>query len=99
MRVLRSTRANAVLLSTLLFPALISGEGGFDCSKVSADGQTFDLSKLGGPHSVMESTEQLPTFRNTTYTIDICKSLERPKSIPDSKKCPDGTRSMLWSLL
>lgn len=47
----------------------------FDCSQVVIGDFKFDLSPLGGPHSVI-SLEQTPvSILNTTFTLDICKPL------------------------
>jgi len=84
--------ANAVLLSSMLFPSLIVAVGNLDCHKIVTDGKVWDLSKIGGPRSVMESHETPPTWHNTTYTIDICKNLRRFDDVPDGEKCFGGTR-------
>ncbi|KAL8930103.1 MAG: hypothetical protein Q9172_000188 [Xanthocarpia lactea] len=67
---------------------------GFDCSSVRDDKQSFDISALGKPISVMKSENHSPspTMTNTTFTIDICKNLEKAKGIPKEEDCPNGTR-------
>lgn len=54
----------------------------------------WDLSKLGGPKSALHSDPHGESLRNTTYTIDLCKPLQRVNSdkIPQSQQCPTGTR-------
>ncbi|KAF5025697.1 hypothetical protein F66182_2215 [Fusarium sp. NRRL 66182] len=80
------------LLLPLLAGPVFAGET-LDCAKIRADGHTFDLSKLGGQHSVV-TTRFRPNpaaHYNTTYTLDICK----PMDLGDDKKtphCPNGTR-------
>jgi Autophagy-related protein 27 len=89
MRLHRSTRPNAAMLSFLLFPGLITAYT-LTCNQIVSEGQSWDLSKLGGPHSVMESHETPPTWKNTTYTLDICRNLKKKKG-----ECPSGTRGKL----
>lgn len=92
MRSLRST-AGATLVFSLFFPALVMAIGTIDCGRIQTEGVQFDLSKLSGPHAVMHSIEQPPVTKNTTFTIDICRPLERPKSThEDNEFCPGGTR-------
>ncbi|KAL8675502.1 MAG: hypothetical protein Q9168_000014 [Polycauliona sp. 1 TL-2023] len=75
----------------LLLPTLTYG---FDCSHIRADKQSFDISDLGNPISVMKSENHSPspTMTNTTFTIDICKPLKKAKGIPKEEDCPNGTR-------
>ncbi|CAF3478966.1 type II membrane protein [Fusarium graminearum] len=80
----------AFLLPLLAAP-VFSAET-LDCGKIRADGHTFDLSKLGGPHSVV-TTRYKPNpagHYNTTYTLDVCKPLK--KSGGSKSECPNGTR-------
>ncbi|EER42503.1 conserved hypothetical protein [Histoplasma capsulatum var. duboisii H88] len=67
----------------LLFPALTSGVT-LDCDRVVADGKSWTLTPLAGPHSVYHVVEHPPTTINTTYTIDLCKPLKETE-------CPSGT--------
>lgn len=65
-----------------------------DCKKIRADGYTFDLSKLDGPHSVVTSKYNYAadTHINTTYTVDICKPLKKSGKKAPKEECPNGTR-------
>ncbi|KAL8654078.1 MAG: hypothetical protein Q9226_003576 [Calogaya cf. arnoldii] len=67
---------------------------GFDCSSIRDDKQSFDISALGSPISVMTSEDHSPspTKTNTTFTIDICKHLKKAKGIPKEEDCPTGSR-------
>lgn len=57
-----------------------------------ADGTKFDFSKLAGPHAVgVVDYDKPPSVENTTWTIDICKSLERLVDIDNADQCPQGT--------
>lgn len=70
-----------------------------ECNHVRVDGKKFDLSPLGGPHSILvQDTEPHPAKYNTTWTIDVCQALKKPKSIkgtPDEDWCPNYTRGKL----
>jgi hypothetical protein len=88
----RSSLAEAAILSSILFPSLIAAVGNIDCSHVRVDKQSFDLSALSGPHSVMESHQHSVSTINTTYTLDLCKPLKRSADIPKGQECPAGTR-------
>ncbi|KAG9256254.1 autophagy-related protein 27 [Emericellopsis atlantica] len=64
------------------------------CENVRIDGHSFDLSELGGPHSVVTSRwESLAeTHFNTTYTVDICQPLKKSGKSKKGEECPNGTR-------
>lgn len=84
-------------LSTLLLPLLVApvyGANSFACEKISVGGHNFDLSKLGGPHSVVTTRFEAspPEHYNTTYTLDICKPLKKSGKGSKDEQCPDGTR-------
>ncbi|EKD19532.1 autophagy protein Atg27 [Drepanopeziza brunnea f. sp. 'multigermtubi' MB_m1] len=88
MRLPRSS-ADATVLSALLFPTLAAATGNFDCTKIVIDKtHQWDLSTLGGPRSVMHSEDRGASWKNTTYTIDICKPLKRA----GKDACPGNTR-------
>jgi hypothetical protein len=95
MRLSRRSPAQSGILSSLLFSAFVAASGSIDCAQIVDDGVSWDLSKLGGPRSVMHSVLTPPSMQNTTYTIDICKPLKRPESVKDMNKCPGGTRGEL----
>jgi hypothetical protein len=83
----------AFLLPLLAAPAFAAET--LDCGKIRADGHTFDLSKLGGPHSVVTTRfkPSPPEHYNTTYTLDICKPLKKKGGKKD-EECPNGTRGV-----
>ena len=68
----------------------------FDCSNIRDNKQSFDISPLETPISVMttEDHSPSPTMTNTTFTIDICKPLKKAKGIPKEEDCPNGTMRM-----
>ncbi|KAJ3519226.1 hypothetical protein NM208_g14208 [Fusarium decemcellulare] len=80
----------AFLLPLLVAP--VYGAETLDCAKIRADGHTFDLSKLKGPHSVVTTryVSSPPEHYNTTYTLDVCGPLQ--KKGKNEPECPNGTR-------
>jgi hypothetical protein len=58
------------------------------------DDHSFDLSKLGGPHSVVTSywDSSVDAHTNTTYTVDICHHLKKSGDAKKTEECPNGTR-------
>lgn len=83
--------------SGLLVPLLLAASPAsamLDCKKIVIEGQKFDLSKLGGPHSVVTSRfeDLAQTHFNTTYTVDVCQPLKKSGKSEKSEECPNGTR-------
>ncbi|KAL8771018.1 MAG: hypothetical protein Q9209_003437 [Squamulea sp. 1 TL-2023] len=76
----------------LLLPTLAHTMN-LDCSSIRDNKQSFDISPLGNPISVMTSEDHhpSPTMTNTTFTIDICRPLKKAKGIPKEEDCPNGT--------
>ena len=64
----------------------------YDCKQIRIDGKSFDLSALSGPHSIWHTTPHPPRTINTTYTLDICRPLQRTKGVPKKDECPGLTR-------
>lgn len=77
--------------------SLVAGQS-FDCKTILADGQAFDISPLEGPHSVVHLHRTPTALKNTTFTIDLCKPLDRAKSTDKNKECPSSTRGMKSAL-
>ncbi|KAK5087319.1 type II membrane protein [Exophiala xenobiotica] len=79
--------------SSLLLLSSIAAAVNLDCENVQVDKKKFDLSKLGGPHSILVAdTYSHPAKSNTTWTIDICQALKKPKGVPKGDTCPSYTR-------
>ncbi|PBP27474.1 autophagy protein Atg27 [Diplocarpon rosae] len=88
MRLPRSS-ADAAVVSTILLPFLVAATGNFDCNKIVIDKtHQWDLSTLGGPRSVLQSEDRGASWRNTTYTVDLCRPLKRA----GKEACPGNTR-------
>jgi hypothetical protein len=86
--------ADAAILSALLFPLLSAAVGNLDCSHIRVDKISFDLSSLGGPHSVKHTFDLGDTKeRNATYTIDLCQPLKKKKHSGDAEgtDCPNSS--------
>lgn len=94
---LTSIPTASAFASILLFASFVSAVN-LECEHVRVEGKKFDLSKLGGPHSILvQDTEAHPAKSNTTWTIDICKQLTKPKGSKGTPKedwCPNYTRGM-----
>lgn len=80
-----------VLVLSTLFP-LAPFASAFDCNHIRVDGISFDLSRLGGPHSLSHIENTPPSVTNTSFTFDICKPLPKDPRVPDSEQCVGGTR-------
>ncbi|KAH7320873.1 autophagy-related protein 27 [Stachybotrys elegans] len=87
-----STQITSLVLSLLLGQAL--GQSVLKCNDIIAGDHKFDLSKLGGPHSVVTSRLDQVTGNhfNTTYTLDICDTLKKSGKAKKTEECPNGTR-------
>ncbi|KAM0480322.1 hypothetical protein ACHAPX_004153 [Trichoderma viride] len=85
-------RSSALLLSFLLAP--LNAAAMLSCNKIRVDEHNFDLSPLGGPHSVVTSRFEASTnaHYNTTWTVDICQPLKKSGKAKTKDECPNGTR-------
>ena len=94
MRFQQQRSAGTAIVSAILFPFLAAASGNLDCERVVTDGVHWNLSKLGGPKSVLHSVADGASLKNTTYTIDLCRPLKRVSSdkIALDHQCPGGTR-------
>jgi hypothetical protein len=93
MQIPRFARAEtALLLSLLLAPVTATSTALLHCENIRVDGFSFNLEKLGGPHSVVTTLREPPSYTNTTYTVDICKPLKKSGDAPKDEQCPNGTR-------
>ncbi|KAL8783422.1 MAG: hypothetical protein Q9213_004622, partial [Squamulea squamosa] len=93
MRIRKPTFISSPTTILLLLPTLAYTMS-FDCTNIRDNKQSFDISALGNPISVMTSEDHSPspTMTNTTFTIDICKPLRKAKGIPKEEDCHTGTR-------
>ncbi|KAI9675707.1 MAG: hypothetical protein M1817_001074 [Caeruleum heppii] len=93
MRIRRPPPTLSILSSLLLLPSLTSAAGTLDCSHVRVDKVSFDLSALAGVHTLSHTRPHPPTIYNTTYTLDLCAPLPKPKNLPNKKDaCSNGSR-------
>ena len=86
-----------ILTWTFILPSLASAYT-LDCSDVREDRKSWNLKPLGGPRSVYRIEKHPTTFTNTTFTIDICRQLERTKGVPADEDCPSHSRGETRSL-
>jgi autophagy-related protein 27 len=74
----------------LLVPAIASALS-LDCGHIRADDVQWNFKKLGGPKTVHRTRWEPPSIENTTFTIDICNPLKKPKDAKKDEECPIGT--------
>lgn len=63
------------LVSLATLPSVVSASG-FDCAHLNPDGVKYNLSPLGGTHSIYHVEEQDQYVVNTTYVLNICNILK-----------------------
>ena len=88
--------ADTAIFSTILFPLLATAYGGFDCNRVVLDNGNakYDFHELGGARAVMHGFDNIQSWKNTTYTLDLCRPLGKARNRPKGEQCPNGTRGM-----
>ena len=82
------TRLSSVIL---LVPSLATAIS-LDCSDARDDGVSFNFKTLEGPHSLYRIKEQPNGYIKTTFTIDICRPLQKQKGVPKEEDCPNNSR-------
>lgn len=90
---IQSNPTSLLLPFLAVLPTLVSATG-FDCAHVNADGYKYDLSGLGGVHSLYHVDESDEYITNTTYVLNICNIL-RGASMRGSLKCGTSKNSAL----
>lgn len=88
---------SSLLLGTAVVPTLTSASG-FDCKHINSDGFKYDLSPLGGVHSLYHVEDDDSQTVNTTYVLNICNIL-RGAAIRGELKCGTSKNSMPPSLI
>ncbi|KAI0762120.1 autophagy-related protein 27 [Trametes elegans] len=66
----------------------------FDCHLTLGD-LKYDLTSLGGEHSVAREVSVPPTVLEDRVTFNLCADLERKSDVPSEDQCPEGTRACL----
>ncbi|KAG8528852.1 uncharacterized protein KY384_006541 [Bacidia gigantensis] len=74
----------------LLLPCLTTAIS-IDCKNILVDKFKYDFSPLDGPHSVSTVKENGPRIRNTTFTINPCRRLQKTKGVPKEEDCQNGS--------
>lgn len=82
----------SVLFGSTILPNLVSASG-FDCGHINAEGFKYDLSPLGGAHSIYHVEELDQYVVNTTYVLNICNILKGAAN-RGSLKCGTSKNSM-----
>jgi len=90
-------------IPSLLFPSglllaapRLAAASGFDCAHISVDGIQYDLSPLGGVHSVYHVEKTEDAIVNTTYVLNICNIL-KGAAIRGDLKCGTSKNSTFSS--
>ena len=78
-------------LSAALLSSLVSARG-FDCKDISVGGYKYDLSPLGGVHTLYHVNETEASVVNTTYVLNICGILKGAAN-RDGMKCGTSKNS------
>ncbi|KAI0682488.1 autophagy-related protein 27 [Cytidiella melzeri] len=71
-----------------------SAQEHFDCH-LTVGGFNFDLTALGGVHTVSRERDTPPTKFRDTVTFNLCEDLKKAEGISDKEQCPSGTRACL----
>ena len=91
MRISPESRTKLSPVVILLVPSLVTAIS-LDCSDVRDDGVSFNFKALEGPHSLYRIKEHPNGIINTTFTIDICRFLQKQKGVPKEEDCPNNSR-------
>lgn len=83
---------DAGLLLSLLLLVPQQAAAMFRCNHIVADNQRYNLEALDGAHGVVISKDEGASYLNTTYTVDICRSLKKKGDVPKNQQCPNGSR-------
>lgn len=88
------SRSRNVILPLLAAGLLPQSAWSFECKNIVAQGQQFNLEKLGGPHIVhweQENTD-LEALVKYNFTIDLCNALKWHKGGSSATECHHGAR-------
>ncbi|PKX93804.1 autophagy-related protein 27 [Aspergillus novofumigatus IBT 16806] len=83
---IQSSLSPSLLFSSALLTGLASATGSFDCRNIIAEGNKYDLYGLHGVHTIYHVDKAEDYIVNTTYVLDICKTLGKA-SIRGDLKC------------
>ncbi|PWY90114.1 autophagy protein Atg27 [Aspergillus heteromorphus CBS 117.55] len=84
MRIPSSLSSLLLLLSSTLLPSVSAS--GFDCEHINVNSVKYDLSALGGVHTLYDVEETDKYVVNTTYVLNVCNIL-KGASIRGHLKC------------
>ncbi|CCX30298.1 autophagy protein [Pyronema domesticum] len=78
--------------AALLLPALVSANAtpAWNC-ETTQNGLTYDFTSLAGKHELLTSEDTHPNRRNTTWQINPCGALPKPKDEKKLEECPAGS--------
>ncbi|KXN92439.1 Autophagy-related protein 27 [Leucoagaricus sp. SymC.cos] len=87
----------APFICLLILPSwiLADEQTTFDCSRVTATGAEFDLTKLAGERIVNRTREMPPTTMVDSLRFNLCVDLVVRENIDEKDQCGKGTRACL----
>jgi hypothetical protein len=94
---IQSSLSSSLLFSSALFTSLASASG-FDCKDIVVDKVKYDLSGLDGVHTIYHVEKTEAYVVNTTYVLNICKTLGKA-SIRGDLKCGTSKNSAYIAFL
>lgn len=94
---IQSSLSSSLLFSSALLTSLASASG-FDCQNIIADGYKYDLYGLNGVHTIYHVEKTEDYIVNTTYVLNICKTLGKA-SIRGDLKCGTSKNSAFIAFL
>jgi len=88
---------SALLSAAFILPSLALAIGQ-NCEFIVADGAKFNLKPLGGVHSVSSISPLPPGKLNSTFSLNICAPLKKPKNpVLKGDTCDGGTYGMNYA--
>ncbi|TRM69964.1 autophagy-related protein 27 [Schizophyllum amplum] len=81
----------------LLAPCALADDNAFECH-FTLEGTQYDLTLLGGEHSIARTRDLPPSTMVDTLRFDVCAELPRQEGVDDRDQCPAGTRACLSTI-
>lgn len=84
---------STLLSAAFILPSLALAIGQ-NCEAIGINGAKFNLRPLDGVHSVSSIEPHPPTKINSTFFLNICAPLQKPKGALKNETCDGGTYGM-----
>ncbi|KIY73059.1 hypothetical protein CYLTODRAFT_387493 [Cylindrobasidium torrendii FP15055 ss-10] len=96
--ILRCVWPNSLLFLVCVFfsstPLVLAADNVFNCL-ITTDSLKFDLTSLGGEHTVQRERETPPSKMVDKVRFDLCGDLKSLSDVSKQDQCPEGTRACL----